>query len=76
MPLVPQLIIEIFQLECPRALHETLFVPVLMYGSETMLWKKKEIQSQGCTDGTPQKIAWYQKDRWGPKCTDKRSYAE
>ena len=26
-----------FQLECPRDLHETLFVPVLMYGSETML---------------------------------------
>ena len=24
-------------------LHETLFVPVLMYGSETLLWKDKEI---------------------------------
>ena len=30
------------QLECARGLHETLFVPVLMYGSETMLWKEKE----------------------------------
>ena len=30
------------QLECARVLHETLFVPVLMYGSETMLWKEKE----------------------------------
>ena len=30
------------QLESPRALHETLLVPVLMYGSETMLWKEKE----------------------------------
>ena len=26
------------QLECARVLHETLLVPVLMYGSETMLW--------------------------------------
>ena len=25
------------QLQCARVLHETLLVPVLMYGSETML---------------------------------------
>ena len=31
------------QLECARVLHEILFVPVFMYGSETMLWKEKEI---------------------------------
>ena len=30
------------QLECSRVLHETLLVAVLMYGSETMLWKEKE----------------------------------
>ena len=30
------------QLECARALHKTLLVPVLMYGSETMLWREKE----------------------------------
>ena len=24
-------------------LHETIIVPVLMYGTETMLWKEKEI---------------------------------
>ena len=29
------------QLECARVLYETLLVPVLMYGSKTMLWKKK-----------------------------------
>ena len=23
-------------------MHETFLVPVIMYGSETMLWKKKE----------------------------------
>ena len=30
------------QLEYARVFHETLFVPVLMYGSKTMLWKEKE----------------------------------
>ena len=30
------------QLECARILHETLLVPVLMYCSETVLWKEKE----------------------------------
>ena len=30
------------QLECVRVLHDTLLVPVLMYGSETVLWKEKE----------------------------------
>ena len=29
------------QLEYVRVLHETLFVLVLMYGSETMMWKEK-----------------------------------
>ena len=28
--------------ECSRVLHETLLVPVLMYGSAPMLWKEKE----------------------------------
>ena len=31
------------QLECARVLHDTLFVPVVMYGSETILWREKEI---------------------------------
>ena len=30
------------QLECARVLHELLFVPFLMCGSETMIWKEKE----------------------------------
>ena len=30
------------QLECVKVLHETLLIPVLMYGSETMLWRDKE----------------------------------
>ena len=30
------------QLEYARVFHETLLVPVLMYDSETVLWKEKE----------------------------------
>ena len=29
------------QIECARVLHETLLVPVLTYGSDTMLWKEE-----------------------------------
>ena len=28
------------QLACAKVLYETSLVPVLMYGSETMLWKE------------------------------------
>ena len=27
------------QLECAKVLHEVLLVPVLLYGSETMIWR-------------------------------------
>ena len=30
------------QLECARVLHESLLVPVLIYGSETLIYKEKE----------------------------------
>ena len=30
------------QFECARVLHESLVVPVLMYGSQTMIWREKE----------------------------------
>ena len=30
------------KLECTRVLHESLLVPVLVYGSETMIWREKE----------------------------------
>ena len=30
------------QLECARVMHETLLVPVLMYASETIIFKEKE----------------------------------
>ena len=31
-----------FHVDNARILHETLLLPVLMYGSETTLWKEKE----------------------------------
>ena len=31
-----------WQIECGRVLHETLLIPVLMYVSETMLWREKK----------------------------------
>ena len=30
------------QLQCARVLHESLLVPVLTSGSETMIWREKE----------------------------------
>ena len=30
------------QFECDRVLHESLLVPVLTYGSGTMIWRGKE----------------------------------
>ena len=30
-----------FQHECARILHESLFVPFLMCGSKTMVWKEE-----------------------------------
>ena len=42
------------QIECARALHEASLVPVLMYGSETMLWKERtKIGSM-----QPLKVCW------------------
>ena len=29
--------------ECARVLHESLLVPVLMCGSDTMIWREEEI---------------------------------
>ena len=30
------------QLECARVLHDALLMPVLLYGSETMVWKAND----------------------------------
>ena len=31
-----------WQLQCAGVLHESLLVSILMYGSETMIWKENE----------------------------------
>ena len=43
MILGPRLMLGICSLCCARVLHDTLLMPVLMYGSETMIWKEKEM---------------------------------
>ena len=32
---------KVLKLECSKVLHEGLLVPVLLYGNETMIWKKR-----------------------------------
>ena len=46
------------QPERARVLHETLFVPVIAYGSETMIWKDNERST--IRDGQPQRFGGYQ----------------
>ena len=33
------------QLECVSQLHEGLLVPILLYGSETMIWREKDMST-------------------------------
>ena len=39
------------QLECARVLHETLLVPVLIYGSEAIIWKEERSKIRGVQNG-------------------------
>ena len=36
-----------FQLECIKVLDEALLMPVLLYGSEIVVWREKEISRIG-----------------------------
>ena len=60
------------QIECARVLHETLLVPVLMYGSETMLWKEEERSRIRAVqmDNLRDLLGIRRMD--SPECTDKR----
>ena len=41
-------------------LHEMLLVPVLTYGSETLLWKEEErSRIKTIQIGQPQRLSWY-----------------
>ena len=47
------------QLECARLLHEALLMPVLLYGSETMMWTAKKKSRIGRIDGKPLRFVGY-----------------
>ena len=59
------------QLECVTVLHETLLVPVLMYDSETIIWREKEISRVRAVqmDNLRGLLGIRRMD--SPKCTDK-----
>ena len=46
------------QLECARVLHEALFMPVLIYGSEIMICKKKERSTMRAVQMDNLKVCW------------------
>ena len=47
----------VLQLDCARVLHETLLVPVLMYGMRQCYGKRRIDLDLGCTN--VQRIAWH-----------------
>ena len=51
-----------------RVLDEIMFVPVLMYCSESMIWKEKERLR---IRAVPQKFVGCQENRQSAECTDK-----
>ena len=44
--------------QCARALHEALIVPVLFYGSETMIWTEKEKSKIRTVRWTTSEVCW------------------
>ena len=50
------------QLECARVLDEALLMPVLMYGSKTMIWKENERSGLGCTYEHLQRFSGHQEN--------------
>ena len=46
------------KLECARVLHESLLVPVLTYGSETMIWREKRGLGLGLYRRTTSEVCW------------------
>ena len=57
VPSSPRLMLRICSLSV-LVLHETLLVPVLMYGVRQCYGKRIDLEL-GCTDGQPQRIARY-----------------
>ena len=55
------------QLECARVLHESLLVPVLTYGSETMIWREKGISRIRAVQITTSGVCWVSGDWIKPR---------
>ena len=47
-----------FHFECTRVLHEILLVLVLMYDTETVLWKEKEKSRLGRNKWRTSEVCW------------------
>ena len=58
------------QLQCARVLHKTLLVPVLMYGSETLLWKKQRPRIRSAQMDNLKSLLGIRRTD-SPECTDK-----
>ena len=61
----PQVSARGLQLECTSVLHEALLLPVLLYTSETMMWREKN----RIWDGQPQRYVGYEGNGKISKCT-------
>ena len=59
------------QLECARVLHKILLVPFLMYGSETMIWKKEEGYRVRAVQTDKIRSSLNNRRMDSPECTDK-----
>ena len=71
MPLGPWLMLEICSLSV-IVLYETSLVPVLMYGSETMLWKEERSRVRTVQmDNLRGLIVEYWEDGQNPECMGK-----
>ena len=46
------------QLDCASVLHEYLVVPVLLYGSKTMIWREKVGLGLGLFRWTTSEVSW------------------
>ena len=57
------------QLQCAGIFLNAFLVPVLMYGSETMIWRRRSLE---CADGQPQRFVGYYENGQSAECTDKR----
>ena len=59
------------QLECARVLHWILLIHVLIYGSETILWKEERSRIRGVQMNNLKGLLGVRRVDKSPICTDK-----